>query len=80
VYHHAQMLASAAALSSVVCGYLALSYSVSDAVSTHVMPRNSGALVSGVHGVHETPETLSSSFALRHHAWMQANAVSQRAA
>ena len=30
--------------------------------------------------MYEASEILSSSFALRHHAWMQANAVSQRAA
>jgi len=42
--------------------------------------RNGGASVSGANGVHEAPGTLNSSFTLRHHAWMQANAVSQRAA
>ena len=34
----------------------------------------------GVDVVHDAPETLSTSFMLRHHAWMQASAVSQRAA
>ena len=43
-------------------------------------PRNGGASVLGAAGMHEALETLSSSFTLRHHAWMQAIAVSQRAA
>jgi hypothetical protein len=40
---------------------------VSDAVSAHIAPRNGGASVSGAGGVHEALETLSGSFALRHH-------------
>ena len=39
--------------------------------------QNGGASVSGADGVHEASETLSSSFTLRHHAWMQAIPVSQ---
>ena len=57
-----------------------LNYRVSSAVSTHAAPRNGGASILGADGVHEAPETLSSSFTLRHHAWMLANAVSQRVA
>jgi hypothetical protein len=57
-----------------------LIYRVSDAVSAHVAPRNGGASVPGAAGLLDAPEPLSSSFTLRHHAWMQANAVSQRAA
>ena len=56
-----------------------LNYRVSDAVSTHVAPRNDGASVSAADRVHEASETLSSSLALRHHDQMQADAVSQRA-
>ena len=41
--------------------------------------RIGGAFVSGAAGMLEASETFSSSFSLRHHAWMQANAVSQRA-
>jgi len=53
---------------------------VSDAVSAHVAPRNIGAPVLGADGVHDASGAPSSSFSLRHHAWMQAMAVSQRAA
>ena len=42
--------------------------------------QNDGASVPEVCLTHEASEALSSSFALRHRAWMQANAVSQRAA
>jgi len=42
--------------------------------------RKSSAPVLGADGVHEASETLRSSFALRHHDQMQANALSQRAA
>ena len=42
--------------------------------------RNGGASVLGANRVPEASEALSSSFALRHHAWMQANAVPRRAA
>jgi len=57
-----------------------LNHRVSDAVPTHVVRRNGGASVSGADRVQDTSETLSSSFAVRHHDQMQANAVSQRAA
>jgi hypothetical protein len=57
-----------------------LNYHLSDAVSAHVAPRNGGASVSGASWMHEASGTVSRCFALRHHAWMQANAVSQRAA
>ena len=52
---------------------------VSDAVLARVAPRNGGASVSAADGSQEASETLSGSFALRHHARMLANAVSQRA-
>ena len=57
-----------------------LNYRLSDALSTRVAPRNGGVSVSGVVVVYEAAETLGSSSALRHRAWMLANAVSQRAA
>ena len=53
-----------------------LNYGLSDAVSTHI---NGGTSVSGTDRVHEASGILSSSFALRHYAWIPANAVSQRA-
>ena len=54
---------------------------LSDAVSTHVAPRNGGASVSGANWVHGAPGALSSSSStLRHRAWMQASAVLLRAA
>ena len=51
-----------------------------DAVSAHVAARNGGVSISGVVVVYKALGTLSSSFAVRHHAWMLANAVSQRVA
>ena len=57
-----------------------LNYGMSDAVSMGGRRRNGGAPVSGLYGVHEAAGTLSSSFALRNHAWVLANAVSRRAA
>ena len=51
-----------------------------DAASTHVAPRNGGTSVSAADEVHEASKTLSRSLTVRHHAWMLANAVSQRAA
>ena len=57
-----------------------LNYRLSDAVSAHVAPRNGGASVSGAVVAYEASGTLSRSFARWHRAWMQANAVSQRAA
>ena len=53
----------------------ALNSRVGDAVSAHVVPRNGGASVSGANWAHDSSETLCSSFTLRHHAQMQANAV-----
>jgi hypothetical protein len=57
-----------------------LNYRSSDAVSMGGRRRNGGASVSGAVRMHDALEKPSSSFTLRHHAWMQANAVSQRAA
>ena len=57
-----------------------MNYRLSNAVSTHVAPRNGGASVSAADGVYEASETLSSSFALRHDDEAQTNAVSQRVA
>ena len=56
-----------------------LNYRLSDALWTRVAPRNGGVSVSGVVVVYEASGTLGSSFVLRHHAWMLANAVSQGA-
>ena len=50
------------------------------AVSTHVVRRKGGASIFRADGVHAASETLSNSFAQRHHARMLATAVSQRAA
>ena len=81
MHHHGQMLANAVSQRAAwVLVPLPLNYRVSDAVSTHVVRRNGGASVSGADGVHEASETLSNSFAQRHHARMLATAVSQRAA
>ena len=57
-----------------------LNYRVSDTESAHDAPSNGGTSVSGADGVHGASGTLSRSFTLRHHAWMQANAVPQKAA
>ena len=57
-----------------------LMYRLSDAVSMGGRRRNGGTSVSAADGVQEASQTLSGSFAQRHYAWMQANAVSQRAA
>ena len=57
-----------------------LNYRLSDAVSTHVALRNAGAFASGPIGVLAAYGSLSSSLAMDHHAWMQANALSQSAA
>ena len=79
--HHDQMQANAVSQRAAwVLVPRPLNCRVSDAVSARVAPRNGGACVSGADGVHEASETLRSSFALRHHDQMQANAVSQRAA
>jgi hypothetical protein len=57
-----------------------LNYRVSNAVSMGGRRRNGGASVSGADRTHEASETLSSSFALWHHARTLANAVSRGAA
>ena len=80
MYHHDQMRATAVPQrAACVLVPQPQNCRLSDAVSTHVAPRNSGASVSGPAGAHEASGAFSSSFALRHRAWMQANAVSQRA-
>ena len=80
VYHHEQMQANAVSQRAAwVLVPRPLNCRLRDAVSAHVAPRNGGASVSGAYGVHEASETLSGSFAQRHHARMLANAVSQRA-
>ena len=48
---------------------------LSNAVSMGGRRKNSGASVSGADGVHEASETVSSSFALRHHARMLTKTV-----
>ena len=57
-----------------------LNYGLSDAVSTHVTPRNGSVSISGTDGMFVAYGTLSRSFVLRHRAQMLANAVSRRAA
>ena len=69
--HRAQMLANAVSRRAAwVLVPQPLNYRLSDTVSTHVTPRKGGVSVSGVVGVREASGALSSSFALRHHAWM----------
>ena len=81
MYHHDQMQANAVSQRAAwVLVPRPLNYRLSDAVSAHVAPRNGDVSVPEATGVHEASETLSSSFALRHHDQMQAIAVSQRAA
>ena len=81
MYHHALMQANAVSQRAArVLVPRPLNYSLSDAVSMHVTPRDGGASISGAYWVHEASETLGSSLALRHHALVQADAVSQRAA
>ena len=81
MYHHDQMRATAVPQRAArVLVPQPQNCRLSDAVSTHVAPRNSGASVSGPAGAHEASGTFSSSFALRHRAWVLGNAVSQRAA
>ena len=80
MYHRDQMQANAVSQRAAwVLVPRPLNCRLRDAVSAHVAPRNGGASVSGAYGVHEASETLSGSFAQRHHARMLANAVSQRA-
>jgi hypothetical protein len=81
VYHHDQMQANAVSQRAAwVLVPRPLNCRLSDAVSTHVAPRNGGAPVSGANWVHDASGTLSSSCALRYNDQMQANAVSLRAA
>ena len=73
MYHRDQMLANAVSQRAAwVLVLQPLKYRLSDAASAHDAPRNGGASVSGADTcrVHDASETLSSSFALRHHAWM----------
>jgi len=65
--------------SSVGAGAAAAELTRERCYSAHIVPRNGGTSVSGATGAYEASETLGSSFTLRHRAWMQANAVSQRA-
>ena len=81
VYHHDQMQANAVSQRAAwVLVPRPLNYRLSNAESMGGRRRNGGASVSAADGVHEASETLSGSFALRHHARMLATAVSQRAA
>jgi len=75
--HHEQMLANAVSQRAVWMMPRPLNYRLGDAVSAHVAPRNGGASVSGANWMYGASVTVSSSFTLLHHAWMQANAVSQ---
>ena len=81
VHHHGQMQANAVSQRAAwVLVPRPLNYRLSDAASTRVAPRHGGAPVSGAYWMYEASRTLSRSLAMRHHAWMLANAVSQRAA
>ena len=81
MHHHGQMLANAVSQRAAwVLVPQPLNCRLSDTESAHDAPSNGGASVSGADGVHEASGTLSRSFTLRHHAWMQANAVPQKAA
>ena len=81
MHHHAWMQANAVSQRAVwVLVPRSLNYRVSDAVSMGGRRRSGGASVSGANWMHEASEILSSSFTLRHHAWMQANAVPQKVA
>ena len=78
--HHAWMQANAVSQRAAwVLLPRPLNYRLSNAVSMGGRRRNGGTSVSAANGVHEASETLSGSFAQRHHARMLANAVSQRA-
>ena len=69
--HHEQMLANAVSQRAVwVLVLRSLNYRLSNAVPMGGWRKNGGASVSGADRVHESSETLSSSFTLRHHAWM----------
>ena len=80
VYHHDQMQANAVSQRAAwVLVPRPLNYRLSNAVSMGGRRRNGGTSVSAANGIQEASETLSGSFAQRHHARMLANAVSQRA-
>jgi hypothetical protein len=80
VYHHDQMQANAVSQRAAwVLVPRPLNYRLSNAESMGGRRRNGGTSVSAADGSQEASETLSGSFALRHHARMLANAVSQRA-
>jgi hypothetical protein len=57
-----------------------LNYRLSNAESMGGRRRNGGTSVPAANGSQEASQTISGSFALRHHARMLATAVSQRAA
>ena len=76
MYHHDQMQANAVSQRAAwVLVPRPLNYRLSDAVSAHVAPRNGDVSVPEAAGVHKASETLSSSFALRHHARMLTKTV-----
>ena len=79
--HHARMQANAVSQRAAwVLLPRPLNYRLSDAVSMGGRRRNDGASVSGANWMHEASGAVSRSLARRHHAWMLAIAVSQRAA
>ena len=79
--HHAWMQANAVSQRAAwVLLPRPLNYRLSDAVSMGGRRRNGGASVSGANWMHEASGAVSRSLARRHHAWMLAIAVSQRAA
>ena len=81
MYHHDQMQANAVSQRAAwVLVPRPLNYRLSNAESMGGRRRNGGTSVSAADGSQEASETLSGSFALRHHARMLATAVSQRAA
>ena len=80
VYHHDQMQANAVSQSAARCWSRGRRLLLSDAVLAHASRRNGGAPVSGTSGVFAACGALSRSLAMYHHAWLHANAVSQRAA
>ena len=81
MYHRDQMQANAVSQRAAwVLMPRPLNYRLSDAVSSHVAPRNGGASVSGANGMLAAYGALSRSLAIYHCDQMQANAVSQRAA
>ena len=73
------MQANAVSQRAVWCFAADAELPASGAVSMGGRRRNGGASILGDDGVLAASETLGSSFALQHHAQMQAIAVSQRA-